>query len=125
MSLRNAQRFWDNDMHQNKNLTGRCKSRVLFDFDDICRSGLSDRAGFWLLQVPVLRVWLLCLSVWRHVGCIASNLGIRTRLQAMIAKVKAASTFERPRSFVLVSPPGFFTQPKISSMRLRMRWLIA
>lgn len=40
-----------------------------------------------------------------------------------MAKVKTASTFDRPRSFVLVSPPGFFTQPKISSMRLRMRWL--
>lgn len=45
----------------------------------------------------------------------ASNLGSRTM------KAKAQSTLSRPRSLVLRIPPTVLSQPKASSMRLRMR----
>jgi hypothetical protein len=43
----------------------------------------------------------------------------------MTVKVKAASTLGLPRTFAFAKPPGFFTQLKTSSMRLRIRWLRA
>ena len=47
------------------------------------------------------------------------------RLQAATAKAKTASTFPLPRGFALARRPGFLIQPKTSSMRFLMRWLIS
>ena len=42
----------------------------------------------------------------------------------MAAKVKAKPKRGRPRSMGRLMPPTLFTQPKASSMRLRIRWLV-
>jgi hypothetical protein len=39
--------------------------------------------------------------------------------------MKAVFAFSMPRTLSWSSPPVDFTQPKISSIRLRMHWLIA
>ena len=44
---------------------------------------------------------------------------------AGVCKVKAALTLARPRTFTWATPPTALVQPKISSIRLRLRWLTA
>ena len=55
----------------------------------------------------------------------ASSLGSRTRLQAAARRVKAQPTRSSPRSRTRRRPPFSLPQPKIVSIRLRMRWLTA
>jgi hypothetical protein len=52
------------------------------------------------------------------------SLGSRVRLQAA-AKVNAHPTRSRPRNFVFSWLAIVLIQPKASSIRLRMRWLMA
>ena len=51
----------------------------------------------------------------------ASSFGNRTRLQAARPRTKAKSTRANPRSLTWARPATSFTQPKPSSIRLRMR----
>ncbi len=58
-------------------------------------------------------------------AALASSLGNRTRLQAAAVRVTIQPTRAIPRWRVLRKPALALIQPKGSSIRLRMRWLIA
>ena len=51
-------------------------------------------------------------------------MGRRTMAEAAMAKMKAARTLARPRTFTCARPPTVFVQPKPSSTRLRSRWAL-
>ena len=55
----------------------------------------------------------------------ASMFRILTRLKTAMHIVKSQSTLSRPRILAFLIRPTVFAQPKISSTRLRFRWLAA
>ena len=61
----------------------------------------------------------------RHHAATTSNFGRRTRLQAAIASVNCQSTVDSRRWRALRMPATFLAQLKASSIRLRIRKLMA